>query len=95
MWAPDEDVARQVRKIADGRPACHRGEALRRVTDIDIGCAALEACEALAAAGFTFNWHESEHALNRDGWPYTLPGMPGVSPGAWAAERSVRRASGK
>jgi hypothetical protein len=48
---------------AQGLPACpelaasRRGEPLPLVTDIDIGVVALEACQALAAAGFTFTWH--------------------------------------
>ena len=72
LWAPDEDTARRVRKLVGGRPAY----ALPLVTDIDIGVVALEACEALAAAGFTFAWHESEHPLNRHNWFCRLPGMP-------------------
>jgi hypothetical protein len=90
VWAPDEDTARQVREIAGGQPAYRRGELLALVTDVDIGCVALETCEALAAAGFTFTWHESEHPLQRDNWPCALlPGMPRgepYDPGACNAE---------
>lgn len=45
------------------------------VTDVDIGAVALGACNALAAASFTFGWHEEQDIVNRDGWPTTLPGM--------------------
>lgn len=82
LWAPDADTAKRVREITGGRPASSRGEPLPLVTDIDIGVTALEACEALAAAGFTFTWHESEHPLNRDNWPARLPGMPRPPTGA-------------
>ncbi|MCP3803224.1 hypothetical protein NLX83_28495 [Allokutzneria sp. A3M-2-11 16] len=43
---------------------------------MDVGVEAFESCQLLARAGFTFFWHESEHALNRSGWPAALPGMP-------------------
>lgn len=77
LWAPDEAAARRVREITGGSPASRRGEQLDElVTDVDIGCMALEACEALAAAGFTFTWHETQHPLNRGNWPCILPGMP-------------------
>lgn len=79
VWAPDEASAQRVREITGGRPASYRGDSLPLVTDIDIGVDALTACEALAAAGFTFSWHDSEHPLNREGWPSQLPGMPGAS----------------
>ena len=76
LWAPDEDTARRVRKLVGRRPAYRGGELLPLVTDIDNGVVAPEACEALAAAGFTFAWHESEHPLNRHNWFCRLPGMP-------------------
>lgn len=76
LWAPDAETARRVREITGGWPATRRGEELPLVIDIDIGVCALKACEALAKAGYTFAWHESEHPLNRDNWPARLPGMP-------------------
>jgi len=35
------------------------------VTDVDIGVDAYSACSALAEAGFSFEWHEDQHPLNR------------------------------
>lgn len=79
LWASDVDTARHVREITGGRPVVRRGGRLSLITDIDIGVDALEACETLAARGFTFTWHDSVHPLDRDGWPAQLPGMS--SPG--------------
>jgi hypothetical protein len=76
LWAPDKTTAQQVREITGGQPAQRGREQLPLVTDVGIGVDALQACEALASKGFTFTWHDSEHPLNRDGWPSTLPGMP-------------------
>jgi hypothetical protein len=76
LWAPDAETSDRVRAVTRGRPASCRGEELPLVTDIDIGVDALTACEDLAAAGFTFTWHDSVHSLNRGGWPANLPGMP-------------------
>jgi hypothetical protein len=45
------------------------------VTDVDIGVEAFTACEVLAAAGYTFQFHASEHELDGDDWPAALPGM--------------------
>jgi hypothetical protein len=77
LWAPDETTAQRIRTILGGAgtPAQRGGQPIPQVTDVGIGVAALEACETLAANGFTFAWHESVHPLNRDGWPATLPGM--------------------
>jgi hypothetical protein len=83
VWSPDEDTARRVQEMTGGRPAYRRGERLDLVSDVDIGVTALATCGALAAEGFTFTWHESEHPLNRDNWPRTLPGMPGVAKADW------------
>ncbi|MBV8996405.1 MAG: hypothetical protein JO287_22490 [Pseudonocardiales bacterium] len=76
LWAPDADTAARVREITGGRTAYRNGNPLPVVTDVDIGVIALEACQALAAAGHTFTWHESEHPLNRDNWPSQLLAMP-------------------
>lgn len=73
LWAPDAETSALVHEY--GRPACRGGTELPLVTDIDIGVVAFEACTALAQAGFTFTWHESQHPLDRDGWPAELPGM--------------------
>lgn len=52
------------------------------MTEVDIGVIAYEACLELAAEGFTFGWHESQHPLNRHGdWTCELPGMPEPCPG--------------
>lgn len=87
LWAPDADTASQVREITGGRPVSRRGEPLPLVTDIDIGVVALDACQALAAAGFTFTWHESEHPLNRQNWSADLPGMPSPATDTRRADR--------
>lgn len=76
LWAPDSATARHVREMTAGRPAVRDGHEVPLVTDIDVGADALQACEPLAAAGYTFTWHESEHPLNQYGWPAGLPGMP-------------------
>lgn len=76
LWAPDEAAVEAVRAVVGWGSVQHRGQELPLVMDIDIGVMALETCERLAAAGFTFTWHESEHPLNRDNWPSQLPGMP-------------------
>lgn len=80
LWAPDAGTAARVQQLTGGRPATRRGHQVPLVTDIGIGVVALHACEKLAAAGFTFTWHESEHPLNRHGWPAGLPGMPATNP---------------
>lgn len=81
LWAAGQAAAGRLRAELDAAgknwTAAQRGrEPLPLVTDIGIGVDALTACEAMAAAGFAFTWHESVHPLNRDGWPSTLPGMP-------------------
>lgn len=81
LWAADEETARRVRAAlkeagTSGEVAQRGRERLPLVTDVGIGVIALAACEALASVGFTFTWHESEHPLNRYGWPAELPGMP-------------------
>lgn len=77
LWAPDQDTVGRVREVlGDWSPVRHRGEELPLVMDIDICVMAYETCLKLAEAGFTFDWHESEHPLNRDNWPSQLPGMP-------------------
>lgn len=58
------------------RPAARGRATVPNVTDVEIGVTALDACEALAEAGFLFTWHEDEPAENRENWPSTLPGMP-------------------
>ncbi|MEO6086680.1 MAG: hypothetical protein ABIQ18_26560 [Umezawaea sp.] len=77
VWAPDTDTAHRVRAIVRyWKPAYRKGVELTLVTDVDIGVDALEACEALAAAGYVFGWHDTEHPFNRyGGWRATLPGM--------------------
>ncbi len=76
LWAPDAHTAQRVREITGGRAAVRHGETLPLITDIGIGVEALTACEKLAETGFTFTWHDSQHPLNRAGWPGQLPGMP-------------------
>jgi hypothetical protein len=76
LWAPDEVSARQVREITAGKAVYQKGLQLPLVTDIDIGVVAYESCQALIASGYTFTWHDSQHPLNRAGWPTQLPGMP-------------------
>ena len=80
LWSPDEVTAERVRAVLDESGnswtvAQRRGQQLPLATDVDIGVAALEACEALASAGFAFAWHETQHPLNRGGWESDLPGM--------------------
>jgi hypothetical protein len=76
LWARDEATARRVREITGSPTARRSGQELPLVTDIDIGGQAMQTCEQLAAGGFTFTWHESEHPLNRVNWLGDLPGMP-------------------
>ncbi|SFW11453.1 hypothetical protein [Amycolatopsis australiensis] len=83
LWAPDAETAARVRGY--GRPARRAGAELPLVTNIDIGVTAYETCQSLAAAGFTFTWHESVHPLNRSGWPADLPGMPATDQGTPAS----------
>lgn len=82
VWAPDTEATTQVRRILDegghwwqiGR----RGRTdLPLVTDVEIGVVALDACQALAEAGFTFRWHDEQLLIDRGGWPARLPGMHG------------------
>jgi hypothetical protein len=77
LWAPDEAAVERVRTLLGDAcwPARRGREQLRMVLDIGIGVEALTVCQTLAANGFTFTWHESEHPLNRHGWPSELPGM--------------------
>lgn len=76
VWAPDDATAERVRALTGGRTATRGRERLRLVVDVDLGADALDACQRLAAAGFTFTWHADEPVLNRTNWPCQLPGMP-------------------
>lgn len=78
LWAPDPATLEHVRQIlGEACRLAQRGRVtLPMVLDIDIGVDALIACQTLAAAGFTFRWHDSQFLLNRHGWPNDLPGMP-------------------
>lgn len=80
LWAQDTDTTHLTRSTLDAagrywQPAQRGRERLPLVTDVEIGVTALEACQTLASAGFTFSWHEDQAAENRDGWPASLPGM--------------------
>lgn len=80
VWAPDPATAERVRQITDGASgAAPRRTGAASDPTLTSAWVAMEACQALAAAGFTFEWHESVHPLNRAyaGWEITLPGMPG------------------
>ena len=78
LWAEDSETAHRVRSTLDEtghwwQVAQRASTQLPLVTDVEIGVTALEACEALAAAGFTFSWHEEQSPENRGGWPASLP----------------------
>jgi hypothetical protein len=77
LWASDEATARRVKDLLgdQARAAQRARQHLLLVADVGIGVGALTACETLASTGFTFTWHESQHPLDRTGWPTTLPGM--------------------
>lgn len=80
LWAPDTDTARLARSTLDAageywQPAQRGREQLPLVTDVEIGVTALEACQTLEAAGFTFSWHEDQPGDNRGGWPASLTGV--------------------
>lgn len=79
LWAADLAAAERVRWSCGGQVASRGGQLLPLVTDVGIGIDAYEACNDLAAQGFTFTWHESNQ-LNRSigGWESRLPGMPGA-----------------
>lgn len=80
LWASDELTARDLRARLEEtgsqwQPARRGGAVQSLVTDVDIGVEAFTACEVLAAAGYTFQFHASEHELDGDDWPAALPGM--------------------
>ncbi|MEO5536026.1 MAG: hypothetical protein ABIR17_12955 [Pseudolysinimonas sp.] len=69
VWAADDHQADQLRAALKSahctvHPAVGRN-AESRIVDLDIGVVAGEGIEALAAAGYTFRWHEQQHELNR------------------------------
>jgi hypothetical protein len=77
VWAPDVDQATALRglllnagcDVSDARG----GNAETRTFDINIGVDALDALEALRNAGYTFRWHTTQHALNRNPDCYGIP----------------------
>lgn len=80
LWAPDTQTAQLVHALLDAGgytwAVARRGRAeLPLVTNVEIGPVALEACQTLAAASFTFVWQEEQHVMSRNGWPTTLPGI--------------------
>jgi hypothetical protein len=80
LWADDAQTVQLVRAVLDAGgykwAVARRGQVeFPLVTDIEIGPVALDACQTLAAASFTFDWHDGQHVLNRAGWPTTLPGI--------------------
>lgn len=82
LWAPDRDVATEVRALLERAghlwlPIHPKHPDHDRITDVEIGVAAYDACRALAQEGYTFNWHPDEFELDRGNWPNQLPGMPG------------------
>ncbi|MFC7344503.1 hypothetical protein [Saccharopolyspora griseoalba] len=77
IWAPDEDIAQRVRAVSGGQPVQARNKDLSLVTNVGIGVDALQACQSLASAGFSFSWHPDQHPWDRDGWLTEMPGMPG------------------
>ena len=82
LWAADADMVARVREVVGWRPATYEGVEQPLVSDIDIGVDAYETCQRLAAAGFTFGWHDTQHPFNRYYcWDSDLPGMPEVPAG--------------
>lgn len=80
VWMPAErldwDALDALPAHVAARPDVQPTETFPLAADVENGVVALSACEALAAAGYTFAWHPEQHPDNRDGWPADLPGMP-------------------
>ena len=70
IWAPDTATCDRVRaaltaSASTWREAVRYGEPVENVTDVEIGWDATQACEALAASGFSFGWHPDQFPMNR------------------------------
>ncbi|GIG40734.1 hypothetical protein [Cellulomonas phragmiteti] len=82
LWAASDADAAEVRALLDAGahfwvPAYRYGNEVARVTDVEIGATALDACETLTASGWVLRWHPDQHPLNRRN---TLLGLPIAQP---------------
>lgn len=79
VWMPAErldwDALDALPAHVAARPDVQPTQSFPLATDVEIGVTALEACQTLAAAGYTFEWHPEQHRDSRDGWEAGLPGM--------------------
>lgn len=83
VWAPGEASAAEVRAALEAAGhSWYRAEGRgseSRVTDIDIGGAAMDALAALASAGYTLRWHAVEAAGQPGDHLYGVPVAPAIT----------------
>lgn len=77
LWANDAEQAEQLRELLTAAGcevySAAGQNAEPRILDLDIGVVAGEGLMALAAEGYGFIWHHSQHVLNRG---QTVLGVP-------------------
>jgi hypothetical protein len=70
VWAQNEAEAESLREILTAShcsfsdPTGKNAES--RILDLDIGIVAAEGLTALKVAGYSFQWHPTQHELNRE-----------------------------
>ncbi|TFB89965.1 hypothetical protein [Cryobacterium luteum] len=69
VWAQDPAEAGSLREILTAAHCSYSDatgkNAESRILDLDIGIVAAEGLTALKAAGYSFQWHSTQHELNR------------------------------